>query len=330
MSNRIVVGVDLGGTKILARAVDPAQPLAEGVEVRVGTPRGGDAIISAIVGMLDDVRDKVRASRGGEVVAIGVGAAGLVDLDGVLRFGPNLPEVVDLDIAGELTRATGLPIVVDNDANGATWGEFRLGAGIGTRTMAMITLGTGIGAGFVADGRLQRGAFGFAGEPGHMRVDPVGPPCPCGRRGCWERFASGSGLARLGREAVDAGRAARIVELAGGDPGAVRGEHVVRAAADGDVDATEVMHQFAWWVAVGLANLVDILDPEIVVVGGGVVGVGEDLLAPVRDAFADLVLGTGHRPAARIEAARLGPAAGAIGVALLAADSLYGAAASKK
>jgi glucokinase len=151
-----------------------------------------------------------------------------------------------------------------------------------------------------------------------MIVDPHGPLCVCGRRGCWERFASGAGLARFGREAAEAGRAPGIVELAGGDPEAVRGEHVTAAAQAGDAGALAVMGELAWWVALGVANLVNILDPEVVVIGGGVGEVGELLLEPVREHYLDSVLGPTSRPDVRIVSAELGDRAGAVGAALLA------------
>ncbi len=181
-----------------------------------------------------------------------------------------------------------------------------------------MTLGTGIGGGIITGGELLRGASGFAGEIGHMVVDPHGPPCSCGKRGCWERLASGGGLGRLAREAAVADPRSRMVELAGGDADDVRGEHVTRAAGEGDAHAVEVMARFAWWVALGLANLAAIFDPEKIVLGGGLVGAGEVLLAPVRQAFAGLVEGGDHRPEVAIVAATLGERSGAIGAALLA------------
>jgi glucokinase len=176
----------------------------------------------------------------------------------------------------------------------------------------------GIGGGIVASGRPLLGANGFAGEFGHMVVDPHGPPCPCGKRGCWERFASGSGLGRLAREAAHAGQATRVLELAGGDPENVRGENVTTAAAEGDQEASAVMAQFAWWLALGLANLANVFDPEVIVVGGGLIEAGDVLLTPTRLAFGELVEGVEHRPPIRIVAAELGERAGAIGAAVLA------------
>ena len=170
----------------------------------------------------------------------------------------------------------------------------------------------------IVDGRVQVGAHGFAGEIGHMVVDPAGPPCPCGRRGCWERYASGSALGMMAREAAAAGTAGRVLNLAGGDPSNVTGEHVTAAAAEGDEQAWTLMARYGWWVAAGLVNLSNVLDPEVIVLGGGLIEAGDILLGPVRRAFAELLEGTGHRPEIPIVPAVLGERAGAIGAALLA------------
>ncbi len=338
-AGRLAAGIDLGGTKILGRVVAPDDPLRSLAVARVDTPRGADAIVAAIDAVLEQLDTEVTAQRIGSIDGIGVGAAGLVDLDGVLRVAPNLPGVADLDLRAALSRWNDRPVVVDNDANCAMSAELRVGAAQGADDAVLVTLGTGIGGALVSGGRLQRGAFGFAGEPGHMIVDPDGPPCPCGRRGCWERYASGSGLGRLARDLAQAGRAEHLVELAGGDPDDVRGEHVTAAAAAGDPDALDVLRQFAWWVAVGVANLVNLLDPAVVVARTGAPSVldehlrelaaaaqlahaGDLLVEPTRQAYADLVLAHTHRPAVRIVGAALGADAGSLGAALLALDEL--------
>ncbi len=213
----------------------------------------------------------------------------------------------------------GVPAWVGNDATAAVWAEHQRGAAVGADDVLMVTLGTGIGGGIVSGGRLQEGANRFAGEFGHMVVDPNGPLCPCGKRGCWERFASGNGLGTLGREAAIAGQAPRVRDLAGGDPEAVRGEHVTAAAADGDTDACEIMARFAWWLALGLAGLANAFDPSVIVLGGGLVDAGEVLIAPTRRSFADLVEAQTLRSGLQVVAATLGPRAGAVGAALLAA-----------
>ena len=315
------VGVDIGGTKCLAVVLDAGRITAE---AKVPTPRRSGPLLDAIAALVLQVSGAVppgTASGGATAAAaVGVGAPGLVDVDGVLRFAPNLPGIVGLGLKAELEARLGVPVQADNDATCAAWGERQMGAARGLDEVLLVTLGTGIGGGIVSGGRIARGANGFAGEIGHMVVDPEGPVCLCGRQGCWERFASGSGLGRLGREAALAGRASRVRDLAGGDPDQVRGEHVTAAAAEGDAEALAVMDRLGWWIAVGLANLANVFDPRAFVLGGGLAGAGEVLLAPVRTAFAEVVGGYGHRPAVEIVPAALGERAGAIGAACLAVD----------
>lgn len=315
----LVAGVDVGGTKVYGCVLDPTRPTEALAEVRRDTPRGGDAVLDAVVAVVHDVAEAAGLSGVAALAGVGVGVPGLVDRGGMLRLAPNLPGVADLAVGPRLEERLGTPVTVENDATAATWAEVRAGAAEGAEDAVMVTLGTGIGAGVVMGGRLQRGAHGFAGEAGHTLVDPHGPPCPCGRRGCWERYASGSGLGRLARDAAMAGRAEAVVAQAGGDPEQVRGEHVTAAAAAGDEGALAVVEDFGWWLAVGVANLVNLLDPAVVVVGGGLVDAGEVLLAPTRRAYDGLVLGVGHRPAVPIVRAALGNHAGAIGAALLIA-----------
>jgi glucokinase len=307
------IGIDLGGTKCHGLVLDDDGTIV--AEHRVPTPRGEDAVIAALV----DVITVLRSTSDTDVPAVGVGVPGMVERSGVLRFAPNLPSVVDVDLPAILgAQVPGTSFLIENDATCAGWAEKAHGAGVGIDNLLLVTLGTGIGGGIILDGEVFHGASGFAGEIGHMTVDPTGPPCPCGNRGCWERYASGSGLGRLAREAAHAGRAARVLELAGGDAENVRGEHVSAAAAEGDAEATGVMADFAWWLALGLANLANIFDPECFLVGGGLVAAGDLILAPARTAFAHLVEGAGHRPEIAIMPAILGERAGAIGAAALA------------
>ena len=322
---RPTVGVDIGGTKLLAVVVDVDSPRAvPSTAVRQPTPRGATALVEAVVGAVHEVVAAAGVGTLEDVAAVGLGLPGLVDHGGVLRMGPNLPDVVDFDVEDILAGALGVPVYVDNDANCAAWAEHVQGSSEGARDSLLVTLGTGIGAGIVVDGALYRGGHGMAAEPGHMIVDPSGPRCPCGQRGCWERFASGSGLGFLAREAALAGRADAVVALAGGDAEAVRGEHVTAAARAGDAGAGAVLDSFGWWVALGVANLVNILDPEIVVLGGGLVSEADLFLDATRSAYDDLVLGHGHRPRVPIVAAATGEQAGALGAALLAAERRWG------
>lgn len=305
------IGVDIGGTKVLAVSLDESGTILN--EERRPTPRGAEALVETVAEVVAAVRGSIESLR------LGVGAPGLVDRDGVLHFAPNLRNADGLALRRSLEAAIpGSVVRVGNDATCAGWAERTYGAARGADHAILVTLGTGIGGGIVVNGQLLEGANGYAGEIGHMVVDRNGPPCPCGKRGCWERFASGSGLGRLAREAAHAGQADRVVELAGGDPEAVRGEHVTRAAMEGDAEALEVFTQFSWWLALGLANLANVFDPQCFVLGGGLVEAGMVLLEPTRRAFLELVEAADQRPEVGIVLAQLGERAGAIGAAALA------------
>jgi glucokinase len=334
---RAAYGVDVGGTKILGVALSPEGDVL--AERRVPTPDalgplgGGEDAVAvlavAVAGVVQALGADPRAGPG--TVLIGVGLPGFV-IDGVLRFSPHLPRAAtppgapaSSGFAARLAAALpGVTAVVHNDSNLAALAELVLGAARGMRDGLVLTLGTGIGGALVVDGSVHGGAHGIAAEVGHMVVDPAGPQCPCGGRGCWERYASGGGLARLAREAALAGSIPEAVALAGGHPELVRGEHVTAAAAAGDPGSLRVVEELGWWLALGLANLAALTDPERVVLGGGLVAAGEMLLAPARRAFATLVVGKAARPDTPIVAAALGERAGAIGAAL-AAGRLLGA-----
>jgi glucokinase len=293
------VGIDVGGTKILAVPVDGATGRLAGQATRAPTPKlDAAALVDAVTALVADIE----ASVGSRAAAIGIGLPGLVDRSGRLAMGPHLPGIRRFPFRDAFSDRLARRVVVHNDAACGVWAEHRLGAGAGVSDLVLVTLGTGIGAGVVAGGRLQSGAHGFAGEPGHMVVDPDGPECPCGRRGCWEQYASARGLARL----------------AGGRSS----EEVVAAARRGDREAAEILGRFAWWFALGVANLVAVLDPALVVVGGGLAEAGEVLFDPLRRAYRELVMAGDVRPEVPIVPAALGERANAIGAALLAADEV--------
>lgn len=312
------VGVDIGGTKVLAVRLNAAGEVEAWSKLR--TPVGADDVIETVLvgvaGVTEGTGERPAA------LPLGVGFPGMLDRQGRAHFCPHLHSVDGMDLRQLLAerRDRGAPTVVLNDATAACWAEHAVGAARGFDDVLLVTLGTGIGGGMVVHGRLLEGGHGFAGEIGHMVVDPHGPPCPCGKRGCWERFASGDGLGRLGREAAMAGKLDCAVEAAGGDPEAVRGEHVTATALQGHADALAVMKEFAWWLALGLANLSNVLDPSIIVLGGGLIAAEQAVMEPLRDAFANLV----EAPEARsiqVVPAQLGEKAGAVGAALLAARS---------
>jgi len=307
------IGIDVGGTKALGVALDTAGTVI--AEDRRPTPRGPDSL-----GPLIDVLVELAQSLGHDGqdnASLGIGVPGLVTREGVLRAAPNLDGVADFDVYGLLSERIAGRIAVDNDATCAMAAEWQLGAGAGSDDLMLVTLGTGIGGGLVGNGVLHRGMNGFAGEFGHMVVHPDGPRCPCGRRGCWERYASGSGLAMLARDAATGRRLKSVVSLAGGDPQAVRGEHVQAAAREGDPEALAVIDDFARWVALGLSNLTNAFDPEMFVLGGGLASGADLYLDPIVRWFGELLYQPDLRPTPRIEFAKWGPLAGAVGAALL-------------
>jgi len=311
------IGVDIGGSKVLAVRLSRSGDVE--AHCKRATPPEPAALVGTVLAAAGEVMEEPGAE---ETLPLGVGCPGMVDLQGKAHFSPNLHGVDGFDLRSELVklRATGARTVVSNDATAACWAESALGAARGADDVVMVTMGTGIGGGLVMGGQLVKGAHGFAGEVGHMVVDPYGPPCPCGKRGCWERFASGSGLARLAREAALAGKAQRVAELAGGDPEAVRSEHLVAAALGADPEALAVVEEFAWWLALGLANLANAFDPSVIVLGGGLAEAGGLFLGPTRSTFLELVEAPRARQVA-IELASFGERAGAVGAALLAADN---------
>jgi glucokinase len=314
VSDGEAVGIDVGGTKINAlRVARDGEILGR---KNLSTPaEDEEATLAAMI-------DVARAMTTDDVLAIGVGAAGMVDAAaGTLRYAPNLAWR-ELPIAARMQEALGLPVQVDNDANVAAYAECRFGAGRGYRHMLLVTVGTGIGGGLVFDGRLFRGAHGFASEIGHVIVEPGGPLCGCGNRGCWEQVAAGRAIDRLGRRAAADHPDSLLMHMADGDPERVTGRLVTEAARRGDEVALRVLAEVGGRLGEGIAGLVNILDPQVVVVGGGAVRAGDLLLDPARRAFHDAVQGPEHRPRVPIVAAQLGPDAGAVGAAVLALEEL--------
>ena len=310
----MIVGIDVGGTKASALLVDAGSTTVVDRE-RTSSAGDGPTLVAALAALVAALRDRSLEP----VEAVGLGIAGLTNRSGTVTWSPNLQGAVGHPVGPELEQTVGLPVTVSNDATAATLAEARFGAGRDCDDLALVTLGTGIGGGFVLGGHLQRGAHGFAGEPGHMVVDARGPVHLTGLRGPWEHYASGNALGRLGSEAATAGAFDRGVALAG-SPNAVTGFHVVEAMAAGDPQATAVFDRWCTEVARGVANLVVLLDLSRVVLGGGLADVGEPLRDGVATALAGLLPGVDSRPPVEVVLAQLGPDAGAIGAALLAVD----------
>jgi len=250
---------------------------------------------------------------------VGLAVAGFVSRDRQrVMFAPHLAWR-DADVPARISDRVQLPVTMDHDVNSAAWAEHTHGASAGADIALLIALGTGIGAGFIVNGEIYRGAYGVAPELGHLTVVPNGRPCPCGKRGCWERYCSGTALAETARELMTTGDAPILRQLSGGDPFAITGTMVAIAATEGDPAALAAMDELGHWLAMGLALVTDVLDPEVIVVGGGVASAAGMFLPLAVSEFAGLITGAGHRPLPRIELARFGDRAGIIGAALLAA-----------
>lgn len=308
------IGVDVGGTKVLGGVVNEHGTVL--AHARRDTPRqGGAALTQAIADVaLELMKDF-------EVESVGISAAGFVSSDRKTMLAtPNIAGWNGVNLDKELGTLIGLPLVIENDANAAAWGEARFGAGVNEHHLMMLTIGTGIGGGVVVNGQLYRGAFGIAAEFGHMRVVPDGHLCGCGARGCFEQYASGNALLRHAREAISASPevARNLLALGDGTVAGLTGKHITDAARQGDAVALAAFNTTAQWLGAGIASLSVVLDPACVVIGGGVIDAGEILLGPTRAAVERNMPFSGKHPSPRIIAAELGNEAGLVGAADLA------------
>jgi glucokinase len=308
------VGVDVGGTKTAAVRISASGD----VLARGSLPTPADDMQAT----LETTVQAARAVLTPDVRAIGIGAAGLVEAGtGRLTFAPNLAWR-NAPLVEHVWEALGIPAVADNDNNAAAWGEYRLGVGRGCSHLLFVGVGTGIGGGIVIEGALYRGAHGFAAEIGHIIVEPGGPLCGCGNHGCWEQLASGHAVTRAGREAARQHPQSMIARRSEGDPARVTGPLVTDCARAGDPVARGILAEVGKRLGEGIAGLVNVLDPEVVAVGGGAAAAGDLLLEPARAAFGSAVEAAAHRPTVPLVAASLGAEAGAIGAAMLAMDQL--------
>jgi glucokinase len=308
------IGVDIGGTKVAGGVVDDHGQVID--RTRRSTPaRDSDATQAAIVAVVRELAGRH------EVDAVGLAAAGLVDEHrATMLFSANLPGWRGEPLRDDIAAEVGLPVIVENDANAAAWGEVCHGAARGERFVVCITVGTGIGGGLVIDGQLYRGRFGAGAEYGHVRVEPNGRPCGCGNRGCWEQYASGNALVREARWRAAEYRsdAALLLSLGDGEPEGISGPDVTAAAREGDPVAVASFEAVGRWLGQGMADLAATLDPGVFVIGGGVSEAGELLIGPARAAYAEALTGRTYRPLADVRQAVLGNDAGVVGVADLA------------
>src|SRR5918997_531819 len=308
------IGVDVGGTKIAAAVVSPAGEIMN--EVRYPTQAvPPDRLIDTIAGAITEVKD------GFEVGAVCLAVPGLIMASvNTVIFSPNLHEIENIRLDEAIGSRTGMRVTVENDANAAAWGEFRFGAGKDVEHQVFITLGTGVGGGVITHGVLLRGAQGAGGELGHVTLDPDGPVCGCGNHGCLEALASGTAIGRRAREVANERPNSALGRLA--VERQVLGEDVTGLARDGDEAALYVMEETGRWLGIGLAGFVNVFNPEVIAVGGGVSRAGELILEPARQE-GYLRARSPSRDLVEIKEATLGPASGVLGAAALARGEDY-------
>lgn len=310
----LTIGLDVGGTKVAGGVVDPDGTVL--TQTRRDTPAGDVVKIREVI-----IEVVAELARSHQVVAVGIGAAGWIDpTRSTVLFAPNIVWR-DEPLREYVSRAVGLPVVVENDANAAAWAEFQFGAARDADdSMAMVTIGTGVGGGVVLGGELLRGAHGIAAEFGHVLAVAEGHPCGCGRLGCVEQYASGNALVRFARDGArrEPERAAGLLKRAGDDVEAVTGRMVTAAAQAGDEVSVEAFAEVGKWLGRSLADLTQILDPQVLVIGGGVVEAGQLLLGPVAEAYRDSLARRARLPVAAVRPAELGNVAGLVGAADLA------------
>lgn len=310
----LTIGVDIGGTKIAAGVVDEEGNILS--THQVPTPGTPEAIVDAIASAVEGAR------AGHEIVGVGIGAAGYVNRQrSTVYFAPNIDWRQEPLKQAVETRVS-LPVVVENDANAAAWGEYKFGAGKGHRNVICITLGTGLGGGIIIGNKLRRGHFGVAAEFGHIRMVPDGLLCGCGSQGCWEQYASGRALVRYAKQRANATpeNAEILLGLGDGSPEGIEGKHISMAARQGGQSPSTPTARLARWAGAGLADLASLFDPSAFIVGGGLSDEGELVLDPIRNSYKRWLVGGNWRPVADVIAARLGNKAGLVGAADLARE----------
>ena len=311
------IGIDIGGTKIAGALVDDAGNILK--EIRIPSPiDDSDQMVEAIGSVIAELE------QGEKVIGVGVAAAGFMSADREIMYhSPNIAVWRNEPLKKRISSQTKLPVLLENDANAAGWAEFRFGAGRGRKGMVMLTIGTGVGGAIISDGVLLKGGFGIGGELGHVVLIPGGRDCGCGQNGCVESYCSGTALLKSARELAQssAPSAKRLQELMN-ESGELSGEQVYQAILENDPGASDLVAELGHYLGTAIGTIyVPILDPELVVIGGGVSAVGEKLLDPIQAAFEESMPAKGYRPELEIVKATFLNQAGLIGAADLARHS---------
>ena len=314
--NKDVIGIDIGGTSARAIVLDPSSFKIKKQLTATSSDNGRE-----LVHIIKSLVEELEKSTNQSFPTLGLGIAGLAHRSGIVKYSPNLPNLIEFPITTEIENELGIPVVIGNDATVGTIAEWKIGAGKGSDNFTLVTLGTGIGTGFVIDGRLILGNNGFAGEAGHMTIDVNGPVHITGQRGPWEYFASGNALNRIVQQEASKGTYPWGVNEAGNWKN-VTSKHLASGIKDLELDSLRILDHFCHEVSKGLINLVLLLDLERIVLGGGVSEIGEPLRSGVEKWIERTLLGSDHRPKIEVKLAELGSNAGAIGAALSTTDLL--------
>ncbi len=317
MSEKLIIGIDLGGTKISTALADSAGNITAHDYQETHAAEGMESVMGRVL----DAARRVMAQAGvgtAEVAAVGLGAPGPVNVEaGILVNPPNWPGWDRVPLKRLIETELGITTFMDNDANAAALGEHRFGAGRGTRHLIYVTVSTGIGGGVIINGKLYYGACGMAGEIGHITIVPNGPLCSCGNRGCLETLSSGTSIAREARARVARGVPTLVADLADGDPKRITAKLVAEAANHGDAEAKHILSEAMNYLGIGMATLVNLFNPQLIVIGGGVTNIGEMLFGPVRRAIDHRTFPTSAQ-AVRVVRAELGDNAGVLGAVAVA------------
>jgi len=310
----LVLGVDLGGSKILTAVVNGQGKMLSRDHSITPAAKGPDAVIQAILESTDRALNHAGITAG-QLEAVCIGAPGLSNPEtGVVFTSPHLPGWKDVPLKQITEDKMGVKTLIVNDANAAALGEMYFGAAKGARNFVYVTISTGIGGGIVIDGEVYAGSLGTGGEIGHMTIDTNGPKCNCGNNGCWETLASGTALAREAKQRIEDGAETSILNYTGGDVNKVNAETVHKAALQGDTLARELIAQTSYYIGVGLANLINIFNPEIIVIGGGLSNIGDMLLEPAYKVAGERAYKVAFN-SVRFARAQLGRNSGVIGAA---------------
>ena len=314
MAKKYRIGVDVGGTNVKVALVDKAGSIVFTDTVPTRAEMGYEYTISNMIKAISDVMKEAKVSKDA-IEGIGFGFPGQIDCDnGIVRLAPNIPGWVNIPIADIVSKEFGVPVKVDNDVRTAALGELNYGAGVGCQNMVCITVGTGIGSGLVINGKLVRGASNAAGELGHIKLQmDNGPLCGCGDHGCLEAFASGPAIVAMAEEYIKGGKSTKYRELAKNE---ITPYYVCEAAKQGDVVAKKIFEIIGTYIGIGLASVVNLLNPEKIVIGGGVADAGDFLFGPIKEALVKRAMPI-QGAAVQVVHAELGNTAGVIGASLL-------------